>query len=129
MRLRTLILWAMFVVVFGWAGYTLTVAGWEYFVTQDVVERTLRETSVRHRSALLAGTQRAVDDLVADTRASILLAARRDGLTLPEGSVSVSANSTAVAATVRWPYTVISYGGAELLVVPMSVQRSLTVAP
>lgn len=124
MRLRRVILWVLFLGALGWVGQTVATAGWSYFAVQEVVDKALREASARYRSALTAGTQRALDELMADVRKSILSAARREDLSVQEGSVSVAATSAGISATVRWSYPVVTYAGRDILVVPMSIQRS-----
>jgi hypothetical protein len=128
MRLRTLVRWAVFLAVVLWIGYTVAGAGWSYYTVQELVDRSLREASDRHRAAFAAGTQRAVDTLVESLRSSILLEAARDGVPLDESDVDVSANVVGYAATVRWSYPVLRIGRAELLVIPLSVNRSVAVS-
>ena len=128
MRFRTFIVWVILGAL-GWAGYTVATAGWSYFATQEMVDRVLREAAARHRSALTGGTQRGLDELVRDIRASILLTARREGMRIEERSVVASANSVGASAAVAWSWPVITYGGKELIVFPMSVQRSFVPSP
>jgi hypothetical protein len=127
MRLRKVVFWLLFLGGLAWIGQTVALAGWSYFVTQEVVERTLREVSARQRSALSLGTLRARDEVITDARNSILLAARREDLPLQDVLVNVTPGG--ISATVMWPYPVVVYGGRELLVIPMSVQRSTTASP
>lgn len=128
MRFRTFVFWVLVLGALGWVGYTVAAAGWSYFATQELVDKTLREVLARHRSAMTAGTQRAVDELVADARRSIVASARREDLPIQDGSVSVARTSAGISATVRWRYPVVVYGW-EVLVVPMSIQRSFIPPP
>src|SRR2546428_10507808 len=100
--MRSFIVWVIFLGAFGWAGSTLATAGWSYFATQEMVDKVLREAAARHRSALVGGTQRALDELVGDVRASILLAARRESRPIEKRNVVASATSTGVSASVGW---------------------------
>ena len=127
MRLRTFVFWLLFLGALAWVGQAVSLAGWSYFVTQEVVERALREVSARQRSALSLGTPRARDDVITDARDSIFLAARREGLSIQE--VLVDVTSSGISATVKWSYPVVTYEGSALLVVPMSVQRSFAPLP
>ena len=129
MRFRSSIVWVIFLGALGWAGYTVATAGWSYFATQEMVDKVLREAAGRHRSALAGGTQRALGELVEDIRASILLAARREGMPIEKRSIVASANSAGVSASVAWSYPVITYGGQDIVVFPMSVQRSFVPPP
>ena len=129
MRFRSFSLWVICLGALGWAGYMMATAGWSYFATQEMVDKVLREAAGRHRSALAGGTPRALDELVGDVRASILLAARRDGRPIEKRSIVVSANSAAVSAAVAWSYPVITYGGEDIVVFPMSVQRLFVPPP
>ena len=127
--MRSFILWIIFLAALGWTGHTVATAGWSYFSTQEMVDKVLREATGRHRSALVGGTQRARDELIGDIRASILLAARREGMPIDARSIVVSANSTGVSASVGWSYPVVTYGGNDVVVFPMSVQRSFVPPP
>src|SRR5262245_40249977 len=129
MRLRTLILWLVFLVAFGWFTYTVALAGWSYFITQETVDKALREATGRHLAALASGSPRALERLAADVRYSILLGARREGLPILEENVHVSANSAGVTARVRWLYRVFGLDERDILVVPIAIQRSFTPPP
>ncbi len=129
MRFRTFIWWVIFVAALGWIGYTVASAGWTYYATQELVDRVLRESSGRHRNAFATGTQTALDALTTEVRNSIVVASRRELFPVQDEDVSVSANSAGISATVKWSYPVVSYGGRDVLVVPMSVQRSLVPSP
>src|SRR2546427_8128339 len=129
MRLRTFIVWGIVLTALWWGGSTLATAGWSYFATQEMVDKVLREAAARHRSARAGGTQRALDELAGDVRASILLAARRESRPIEKRNVTASATSTGVSASVGWSHPVITYGGDDLVVLPMSVQRSFVLPP
>jgi hypothetical protein len=129
MRFRSFILWVIVLAALGWAGFAVAGAGWSYFATQEMVDKVLREATGRHRAALTGGTQKGLDALVADIRNSILLAARREGMPIEERRVAVSANSAGVSATVTWSHAVITYGGNDVLALPLSVQRSFVPPP
>jgi hypothetical protein len=49
--------------------------------------------------------------VVTDIRASILRAARSDGLVIEDGDVHVSANPASVHTTVKWSYRLVTYRG------------------
>ncbi|HYV01689.1 MAG TPA: hypothetical protein VEM93_05045, partial [Actinomycetota bacterium] len=70
-----------------------------------------------------------LDALTSEVRNSIVIASRRELFPVQDENVSVSANSAGISATVKWSYPVVSYGGRDVLVVPMSVQRSLVPSP
>jgi hypothetical protein len=129
MKLGTWARWAVFLVVLGWIGYTVAGMGWSYFTVQELVDTALRDASDRHRAAFAAGSQIAVDSLTSSVRSGILLGALHEGIGIDAGDVGVSANSVGLSAVVRWNYPVVRYGRDEVLVVPMSVSRSLAVAP
>jgi hypothetical protein len=127
MRISTLIRWLIVLVVLGWAGYTVAGAGWTYLAIGEMVDKTLREASARNRNAFVTGT--VTDSVIRDVRSSIVLAARHDGLPVEDGNVQVAATSAGIAATVSWSYPVITFGGSDILIVPMSVQRSFVPTP
>ena len=129
MRLWTFVRWVIVLGVLAWAGYAVAGAGWSYFATQEVVEKALREGTTQHRTAFATGNLLAVDALVNSVRASILVGTRHDGLRVQEGDVRVSANSAGMSAAVRWSYPMLTYRGSEILVIPLSIERSLVVSP
>jgi hypothetical protein len=73
------------------------------------VDRADPKLLARPRSTLASGTERAFGEVVTDIRASILRAARSDGLAIEEGDVVyVSANPASVYTTVKWSYPLIT---------------------
>jgi hypothetical protein len=129
MKLWTLVRWVILLAVLGWAGYTVAGAGWTYYATQEVVDKALRDASGNHRTAFATGSQMSVDALTTQVRNTILFNARHDGLPVQEGDVHVSANSAGMSARVHLSYPVVRYQGSDLLVFPMSVQRSYVPTP
>ena len=129
MRFRSFLRWVIVVVVLCGGGYMAADIGWNYYTVQELVDKALRDASARHRAAFMTGSQIAVDSLAGFARSAILLAALHEGVRMEEKNVSVSANAAGFSATARWSYPVISYQGTDVLVVPMSVRRSLIVAP
>ncbi|HXJ84438.1 MAG TPA: hypothetical protein VMS64_37845 [Candidatus Methylomirabilis sp.] len=127
MRFGTLIRWVVFLAVLAWAGYTAIGLGLSYFSVQEMIDTALREASAKHRAAFAAGSQVSVDTLLESVRAAILLAALHDGLRIDRENVSVSANQAGLSATVHWSVPIVSYQGTDAVVVPLLVQRSLTV--
>jgi len=124
MRLRTLVTWVVILAAFGWAAYTVAFAGWNYYLTQATIDQVLWEATGRYKAALATGTPAALDKLIADVRASVVYAARREGLPVQGDNVTVSVNSAGILVSARWPYSVVRYQGRDLLVIPISVQRS-----
>lgn len=127
MRFSSLARWIIVLGVLGWCGYTTAGAGWSYFSTQEVVDKVLLEATNRYRSTLSTGVSAA--SVTTYVRSAIVANARRDGLPIQEADVQVSAGPMGIAATVRWSYPIIRQGGQDLLVVPMSVQRSIGPTP
>jgi len=127
MKLATLLRWIIGLGALGWAGYVIAGAGWSYFTTQEIVDQVLRDVFSRSRSARGAGTQPvAVTDYV---RTAITLGAQREGMPVQESDVTVSVNDSKVSAVVHWPYPVISFRGNDILVIPMSIERSIVAPP
>ena len=52
------------------------------------------------------------------------MAARRDGLIMDETGLGVSPIPGGIEITLRWSYPALRYGGRDLLVIPLSVQKS-----
>jgi hypothetical protein len=129
MRLRTFVLGVVFLAAFGWIGYTVAQVGWNYYATQALIERALWEEAGKYRSARATGTPGALDKLMGDVRNSVMLAARREGFPIQENDVDVFISSAGISVTARWSYPVVTYGGNHLLVVPISVRRSVAPQP
>jgi hypothetical protein len=124
MGFRTFVYSVVVLAVLAWVGFTAAGAGWSYLATQEMVDRVLQEASDRHRAALAAGTSQALEGLAADVRTGILRAARRDGLIVDPSSLRVSPMPGGVEITLRWSYPALSYGGRDLLVIPLSLHKS-----
>jgi Kef-type K+ transport system membrane component KefB len=129
MSLGRVIRWVLVLAIIGWVAYSAAGAAWSYFSAQEVVEKALRDASERHRVAFAMGTQAAVDSLTSTVRVAILLGAIHEGLLIEEKDVTVSANSAGFVASARWSYPVVSYEKWNILVVPLSVHRSVVLAP
>lgn len=123
MRFSSLARWIVVLGILAWAGYTVAGAGWSYFATQEVVDKVLLETANRYRNSLSTGAP--AGSLSSYVRNSIVTAARRDGLAIQDADIQVSASALGISATVRWSYPLVSQGGQDLIVIPMSVQRSI----
>lgn len=126
MRLRRLVLTVLVLGLVVWGGYAFVSAGWSHLATQDMLDKALREAFSSHRMAAAAGTQDALDRWVLGLRASILLNARRSELPLDEDNISILLGSSgAVRVTIKWSYPIVTWGGENILVVPLSVHRSV----
>ena len=101
--------------------YTAAVAGWTYYATQDVVDGALHQAATQYRTALSRGA--ITDTMVAEMRSHVALSVGRDGL--PVEDVFISVHATRISATVMYHYPIITHRGLNILVVPMSVQRSV----
>lgn len=129
MRLRTLVLWVVFLAAFGWVAYTVALAGWNYYATLAMIDKVLQEQAGNYRAARATGTADALDKLVASVRNSVVLAARLEGLPVHESDVDVSLYSAGISVAARWSYPIISYGGSDLLLIPISIRRSFVPPP
>jgi hypothetical protein len=129
MRLRTFVLSVVFLAAFGWVAYTVALVAWNYYETQALIDKVLWEESGKYKTARATGTADALDKLTRSVRSSVLLAARREGFPVSENDVDVSINSAGIGVAARWSYPVLSYRDNAILVVPISVQRSLVASP
>ena len=127
MRFSSVARWLIVLGILGWCGYTTAGAGWSYFSTQEIVDKVLVEASNRYRSALNSGS--ATSGVTSYVRNAIVSSARRDGMAIQESDVQVSASAVGITATVRWSYPIVTQGGQDLLVVPMSIHRSVVPTP
>jgi hypothetical protein len=126
MRLAILVRWAVFLAVLGWIGYSVVGAGLSYFAVQEILDGALRDGASRQRAVARGGQ---AGDIAGYIKSSIVLAAMRDGMAIQPSDVEISTGSGQISARLRWSHPVLSFGDREILVVPMSVRRSLMVAP
>jgi hypothetical protein len=127
MRLRTVVRGLLILAVLVWLGYAVAGIGWSYWVTQEVVDKTLRDGTARYRRTTASGGP--TEGLASYLRASIAMAARHEGLAIHEQDIEVSSDPARVSATVHWSHPVFSYGGRDILVIPMSLERSFVSPP
>ena len=119
--------WVIVLGAVGWACYAFGEATWTYFATQEIVDSVLREAARRYHDSLSTGSQ--PDALAGYVRSSIVATARRDGFALQDTDVQASVGSGGISASVHWGHPLIRYNGADLLVVPMSIERSFSAPP
>src|SRR5437867_5725686 len=74
MRLRTVVRGLLILAVLVWLGYAVAGIGWSYWVTQEVVDKTLRDGTARYRRTTASGGP--TEGLASYLRASIAMAAR-----------------------------------------------------
>jgi hypothetical protein len=123
------LLWVVFLAAFGWVAYVVGLAGWNYYETQAMIDKVLHEEAPSYRAARAAGTADALDRLARNVRNAVVLAASREGLPIRESDIDVSLYTAGLSIGVRWSYPIISYGGNDLLVIPISVRHSLIPPP
>lgn len=129
MRSGRLVLWVVFLAAFGWVAYIVALAGWNYYATLAMIDKVLQEQAGNYRAARATGTADALDKLVATVRNSVVLEATREALPVHESDVDVFLYSAGISVAARWSYPIISYGGYDLLVIPISVRRSFVPPP
>jgi hypothetical protein len=117
--------WGVVLVALGWVAVTVAATGLTYFATETMLDTVLRDVSARHRSILASGESGAYSTVAADLRRSLVRTAHADGLPFDESNFRVSVNSKGIAATVQWSSPGLTYGGREILVMPLSIQRVL----
>jgi len=127
MRFASLFRWAVVLSALGWAGYTITDAGSTYFMMDGILDKALYETSTRYRAALANGTP--PEAMAKQLRTTIAAAARHEGIPVDPGNIVVLANSTGISASMQVAFPVVRYRDSELLVLPLSVRRSVIPTP
>jgi hypothetical protein len=125
MRLRVLIRWVVILVVVGWAGYTIVAAGSNYLAMQEMVDTVLQEHDKRRRAGIAAGAAMPPEQFADEVRASLRVASRRTVLTTAEPLVLVATDARALRVTVKWAYPLLTYGGDNVISVPLTVGRTL----
>ena len=125
MRFRTFVLWAAGLLVLGWAGSTAVSASAAYLAAREMVDQVLQESSSRLRAGTAAGSQQSPADLVPDIQATLLIRARRYGIPIEGRNLAVFAEGRGLTVNLKWSYPVISYRGDVIVIIPMSLERSL----
>ena len=127
MRFRTFILWTGGLALLGWAGYTAVSASSAYLAAREMADQVLQDVTPRVRAAAAAGDQRPFDDLVDDVRQTLLIRARRLAIPIGERDVAVLSARGRLTVKLGWHVPVLAYGGNALLIIPMSLERSVSV--
>lgn len=89
--------------------YTGAMAAWSYFRMSDVVEQALQDQA---RAGALP------------VRGAVLRRAAEAGVPIDDRHVVVLEEEGTLRVLVRWRWPVISYGGDEVLALPLSLERS-----
>ena len=127
MRFRTFILWTGGLALLGWAGYTAVSASSAYLAAREMVDQVLREATPKGKAAAAAGGQQPFVDFAPDVREIVLIRARRYAIPLDERDLAVWAEGSGIRVRLKWSYPVMTYGRNAILVLPMSVERSVSV--
>lgn len=127
MRFRTFILWMGGLALLGWAGYTAVSASSAYLAAREMTDQVLQDVTPRVRGAAAAGDPRPLDDLVDDVRQTLLIRARRLAIPIGERDVAVLSSRRGLTVELRWHFPVLAYRGDVLLMIPMSLERSVSV--
>ena len=125
MRLATLVRWIVVLAALGWIGYGVAGAGLSYLAVQDILDDALRHAARQQTT----GRGGQTGDVLGRIRTAVVLAAGREGIVVQPSDVEVSTGPGQISAGLRWSHPVLSVGDREILVIPMSVHRSLAAAP
>ncbi len=126
MRFRSLVMWAVFLGLLIWAGFTAIHAASSYFVVAGVVDNVAGEAMARRKAAMATGTD-AGRDFALSVRAALVTAAKRSGVEFDE--VSVTDTSPALRIDVKWSYPAVVYDETTYLTLPLSLSRTLRPSP
>lgn len=125
MKFGTLIRVVVFLVVFGWAGYSAFMIAYDYFETSGMVGQLVVDAVTKRKAAVAAGGSPAVTQEIAnDVRGLILKESRRQQLALDESSLRVTPGSYAVQVAMSWKHPVLLYGDTNLFNVTLWMERT-----
>jgi hypothetical protein len=122
MRFRSFVLFVFWVCVLGYGGYVGVAAGSTYFQTRELVEQAFSETTKRLRTP--GAGEAAGQEYASDTRAGILIGARRAGIPLEPRNLVVAPEGDVLRVSFHWSYPLITYGGETILAIPLWLDRS-----
>ena len=89
-----------------------------------MADHVLQRAASRVKAGADSGSQQSLNDLVADVRLDLLVRARRYGLLLDEPNLTLLPAGGGLTVKLNWSHPARNRGDA-LLVIPMSIERSL----
>jgi hypothetical protein len=119
-------MWAVFLGVLIWAGFTAVHAISNYFEVAGVVDHVAGDAMARRRAAVATGTE-ASRDFAMSVRAALVTGAKRVGVQLDE--VAVNDTPAALQIDVKWSYPAVVYHDTTYLTLPLSLTRTLRPPP
>ena len=126
MGFRSLVRWIVGLSVLAWAGYTAVSATSSYLATQGMVDQVLQEASAKVKTVASTGGQPSFEDLAADVRVTLLIRARRYGISLDERGLGVLPANGGLTVKLKWSHPAVTYRGDPIVVVPMTMERSVS---
>ena len=126
MRLRSLVIWAVFLGLLIWAGFTAVHAISSYFEVAGVVDNVAGDAMARRKAAMATGTD-ASRDFAMSVRAGLLAGAKRIGVQFDD--IAVTDTPAALHIEVTWSYPVVVYHETTYLTFPLSLSRTLRPPP
>jgi len=124
MRFATLLRVVVFVVVFGWAGYTAAMIAFDYFNTSGMVGQLVVDSVNKRKIGVAAGGVAATQEIANEVRGMIVREARRSGLQVEEQTIKVTPASYAVHVVMQWKHPIVLYGDTRLFDVTLWMDRS-----
>jgi len=124
MRFATLLRVVVFVVVFGWAGYTAAMIAFDYFNTSGMVGQLVVDAVNKRKVGVAAGGVAATQEIANEVRGMIVREARRLQLQVEEETIKVTPASYAIHVVMQWKHPVVLYGDTRLFDVTLWMDRS-----
>jgi len=117
MRVRTPIIWALWLAVLAYVAYTGGSALYNHSGMTALVQESVEKTT----KTPLAGSE---SDRVNAIRADLLRAAHREGFPLDDRKVTVFQAGSTIHVIVKWSYPVITVAGENVLAIPLKLDRA-----
>ena len=126
MRLRSLLGITLFVGVLAWAVYTALAVSADYYRMVELVETVVQTTARREIASVRVGNE--PRDRSQEIRASILLEAARNGVTLDDRQVLVTRKPDGVAVKLKWTHALMTIDRDPIVAFPLTVDRAFEFA-
>jgi len=130
-RVRTVVDRVVWVVIAGFLAYAAVFAGMSYFETRQLVDQAVFEAGRRPRAASAVGpaSVSTLQGIAVDTRAAILVAARRSNVPVDPSKLTVAPEGAGIRVSLHWSCVLLEIANETALAVPLWLDRTFELKP